>query len=481
MSYDDIVIFENQLNDDIPSEITSEITSETNNSIFQRNVFNLPEDLFIPTESSTSYDLIEIYKNNKTAEFIDIIFKNNILPSKLLMLENLTELVIRKCPLDEISLLPVNLEKATFNKCGLKIVSCKNFPANLKYVNFSDNRLELFIDIIPSITHLYLDDNRLTYINDLPEGIQVISLKNNMIKKINFLRHNLKELYLNNNQIKDIDDLFDSIEILDVSKNNISIIKMLPNRLKILIAYNCKITNFLCKFPPFLEKLDLYNNNLEFIPDFTDEIKWVDLSSNELRVLPKNISKLNYLDISSNSNLIYDPTNIDWNIFMENKVLNKEFIMDEQYTNNRENDDRDYDNDYIINSSSDSIINISDLNNSSIESSSESDFDDNLLDINKFKRNNRIKKSLHRNNNLNINNNDNLDELFGNEFNIYDTNKNNNIEKDNNTYDNTDDKLMSIIRNIRNNSESNNSESNNSESNNFKQKRIVKALKTFSI
>jgi len=252
---------------------------------------------------------------------------------------------------------------------------------------------------------------------------------------------------------------------------------MLPNRLKILIAYNCKISNFLCKFPPFLEKLDLYNNNLEFIPDFTDEIKWVDLSSNELRVLPKNISKLNYLDISSNSNLIYDPTNIDWNIFMENKVLNKEFIMDEQYTNNRENDDRDYDNDYIINSSSDSIINISDLNNSSIESSSESDFDDNLSDINTFKRNNRIKKSLHRNNNLNINNNDNndnLDELFGNEFNIYDTNKNDNIEKDNtddNTNNNTDDKLMSIIRNIRN----------NSESNNFKQKRIVKALKTFSI
>ena len=157
------IIFENQLNDDIPSEITSEITSETNNSIFQRNVFNLPEDLFIPTESNTGYDLIEIYKNNKTAEFIDIIFKNNLLPLKLLMLENLTELVIRKCPLDEISLLPVNLEKVTFNKCGLKIVSCKNFPANLKYVNFSDNRLELFIDIIPSITHLYLDDNTASY------------------------------------------------------------------------------------------------------------------------------------------------------------------------------------------------------------------------------------------------------------------------------------------------------------------------------
>jgi len=117
------------------------------------------------------------------------------------------------------------------------------------------------------------------------------------------------------------------VEILDISNNNIGMICLLSENLKILNAYNCKLTKILCKFPPKLKKLDLFSNSLESVPDFPDSLEWVDLSSNELLYLPKNIKNLKYFDISNNPNLAVIPNDESWKDFMMGMQDNKQFMM----------------------------------------------------------------------------------------------------------------------------------------------------------
>jgi hypothetical protein len=341
---DDIIIFKNnklpiieevdELNEDIPPEYQTKTVSQ------EVSDFTITEELFFG-DNRTKHDenikedenieyMIEIFKNNKdkSCEFIDVKFRANLLPLRLVDLTNLTELTIKKCKLDELNFIPQNLIKFTCNECGLKIVSCSIFSSCLQYLNLSNNYIELITDFDHlKLTYLNLDDNKLTYINDLCESIETISLKNNLLTNIDFLIKNMKEVYLTNNRIENIEYLLDSIEILDVAKNYITHIVLLPLKLKVFIAYNCKIRNIMCPMPLLLEKIDLYNNCLENIPDFNDNLKWADLSSNDLRKLPKNIKNLEYLDITSNDNMIMNPNEQEWKDFMMNMQSGKQFMM----------------------------------------------------------------------------------------------------------------------------------------------------------
>jgi len=310
------------------------------------NDYGLVEDLFRPNYNNTMDEkidtstLIDIYEqtNEKNAEFVDINFRGNLLPIRLHNLNNITSLIITKCPLDEVSYLPPNLEILKLNKCNLKIVSCKTFPSTIKSIDLTDNLIELITDFenLTNIKTFILDNNNITYINDIPKSAEIVSLKNNLIQNISFLMENIKELYLNNNRINDIEYLLDSIEILDISKNNVSIISLLPLELKVFTAYNCKIRNILCEFPSKLKKLDMFNNFLESVPDFPDSLEWVDLSDNDLRRMPNNIKNLTFFDISNNKNLPVIPSDKSWIDFMQGMQDNKQFMMDidEDKTNN---------------------------------------------------------------------------------------------------------------------------------------------------
>ena len=352
---EDMIIFDNSngytdINDDIPPELnTSSATMQQINS-----EFTLVEDLFFDktdteigrinlqtnkiNEPYEIDEMINIYKttNETKGEFLDLTFRGNLLPFSLGTLINLTELTIRYCQLDEITITPPNLKKLTCNNCNLKIVSCKDITSTIEYINFSNNDIELITDFehLNMLKYLNLDNNKISYINDLSKSIQILSIKNNLLTTAKFLDQDLRELYISGNRIDDIEYLLDSIEILDISKNNIGIIVLLPLKLKILTAFNCKLNKILCSFPPYVEKIDLYNNSLIEIPDFNHAMKWADLSSNDLRKLPNNISNLDYLDISSNPNLTILPLEQNWKDFMYNMNAGKQFMMDTQYENN---------------------------------------------------------------------------------------------------------------------------------------------------
>lgn len=534
MSYEDLVVFENELNDDIPPEYIDDyynnyqkILDKQNNKNhvnfdlpIEHNVqslydyddtdniydidgdkldkskktsydlkskesdFKICEELFKTNREEEIFnDLMKIYENpNETkAEFSGITFKLDMLPPALLCFKHLTELVIKKCDLSELDVLPPNIEKIVFNNCGLKIISCQQFPNSLKVIDFCNNELEIFSDVKKTITHLYLDNNNLQYIHDIPEDSQlkVLSLKNNKIKNIDFLVDvNLTELYMNNNCIEDISVLSNTIEILEISKNNIFTISVLPENLKTLIAFHCKINKFLFELPYFLEKLDLYNNNLEELPEFNKFLKWLDISSNDLRKLPSNIAQLDYCDISCNANLVFDPSDPNWIIFMESK--NKTYIMDKQ-------------DDYILKSDTISTINSSseddsDCSEDSDESGVTVDSKDSS-DIENFKL--KIKNSTINNNNNT--DSDKLDEEFIpiQEFNVTQdvqtSNLNdsswsqmlNSVEQDNKG--NEDEIVTSLLDNMKINNTLQSSVTNIIDSFKPKEKRIVKTLKTFTM
>ena len=182
---EDMIIFDNSngytdINDDIPPELnTSSATIQQINS-----EFTLVEDLFFDKtdtnlgrvdlqtnkiqEEHEIDEMIEIYRNTNenVGEFNNITFRANLLPYSLSTLINLTELTIRNCVLDEITITPPNLKKLTCNNCNLKIVSCKEISSTVEYINFSNNEIELITDFnhLKVLKYFNLDNNKLIYI-----------------------------------------------------------------------------------------------------------------------------------------------------------------------------------------------------------------------------------------------------------------------------------------------------------------------------
>jgi len=469
---EDIIIFDNTQSDnlnqytnsvnDYNDDIPPEIANLTLNPSQLNSEFKLVDDLFFDASYKTGNiinnnnlneqheidEIIEIYKNTyeKSGEFLNISFRGNLLPISLSSLIYLTELKIINCVLDEITYTPPNLEKLTCNNCKLKIVSCKDITTKIKYINFSNNEIELITDFehLKLLKYLNLDNNHLTYINDLPESMEVISLKNNLLTTTDFLMHDIRELYISNNRLEDIEYLLDSIEVLDISKNNIGILVTMPLKLRILIAFNCKINKIMCNFPSNLEKIDLYNNILSDVPEFNNNMKWADLSSNDLRKLPENIINLDYLDVSSNPNLAILPNNQNWKDFMQNMHIGKQFMMDLQ-SDDIENDNiKNYQNNDDIYISSDSENLIDDVSN---ESNNEMDenfkekilkkYDDVLPTYNDIMQttNNSMFDTDSIWNNLNTPKIEEIEEIEE----INESEKNNNVDK----------QILDTIRNIR--------------------------------
>lgn len=392
------MMFDNQLNDDIPDMM-----------------------IYINTKKYSDDDINNMLEklddNNKSIKFNDGCFINNTISDLLLSTDFLTEIVINKCKLDNINYLPLNLQKITAINCELNNITCIYYPKSIIYIDFSDNNIELITDFPNELKYLYLNSNKLKYINDLPQTLEILSLKNNYINDTKFISNlnNLIELNLNCNNISELNFINNTIEKLDISKNKLSSINYFPKNVKEFIAYS-NIISSICNYPELLYKLDLYNNNLETIPDLINNIKWIDLSSNDLRLLPKNIDKLDFIDICSNDNLIYDPNNIEWELFMNSNNKDK-YIMDNiNYSNTKDNDSDNLDVIFQnISSSSDSEI-YYDESDYIINNHLDSDYIINNDDINKLNDDNINKletiKLVNSYNHDNNNNHDKIDDEY---------------------------------------------------------------------
>lgn len=364
---DDIIDFNSQLNDDVPpydslnyktnqneevdsiwsdyfikSETTSETTSDKKSLKYSDNLSRLDDELKqiredfgenpIKNDNIFDEEIIKIYDDDNidTVELSDINFTEDIISEKFKILKNIKKFTLQKSNLKSLVNTPINLTHLVLNYCNLTIVDCSIFSKSLIYLNLANNKIILITDINKNIDELILDNNELEYISDLPP-ITKISMKSNKIKDCTMFPNGVEYLDLNNNCIENIEGLPDSILNLDVARNPITIIALLPECLKIFLAYNCRISAIHCEFPDTLEKLDLYNNMLVSIPPIKQFLKWIDVSENDLKYIPKPLTYVNYLDISNNENLKLLPTNA-WDEYKLNSlVIDRTYTFDKSY------------------------------------------------------------------------------------------------------------------------------------------------------
>lgn len=331
----------NQSNEEVDSIWSDYFTKSqrysTNLSRLDEDIKQIREDFGdnksnIKTDNIFDEEIIAIYndENVDTIELADINFIEDKIPDKIKLLKNIKKFSLQKSNLKSLENTPINLTHLILNYCNLSIVDCSIFSKSLKYLNLANNKIILITDINPNIEELILDNNELEYISDLPP-IKKISIKTNKIKDCTMFRLGVEILDLNNNCIEDIEGLPDSVIDLDVARNPISIISLLPECLKRFLAYNCRISKFLCEFPDTLEKLDLYNNMLESIPPIKQFLKWIDVSENDLKYIPKPLANVEYLDISNNEKLKMLPTNA-WDEYKLNSlVIDRTYTYDKSY------------------------------------------------------------------------------------------------------------------------------------------------------
>jgi hypothetical protein len=379
MNYDELIIFNNQLNDDIPDINQLNQLNQLNddipdiNQLNQLNQINQNDELeydfflneYVPknnniknsnnTNNLNNFNnndnndnndnkenilnqMINIYKENyiENCEFDDIYFPFDMIPYKLIELDFIKELKITNTNLENITVLPKQLEKLIVNHTNLKSIDCINFPSTLTYIDFSNNKIECIKNL---------------------KNIQTLILKNNNLSNIDFIQ-NMTYLYkldISRNELSIIDNIIDTIEILNISYNNIIEINKLPSNLVELIAHNNKIYK-ICEFPKKIIKIDFYNNNFKTFPDFTDSIKWVDLSQNDLTEFPKNFEHLEEFDITMNEKLDFDPLKEEWKLFLDCKNnpdkkfsfdQHNKYIISETEEDNEDNEDNEDENDQL--------------------------------------------------------------------------------------------------------------------------------------
>jgi len=144
---EDIVFFENQQNEDVPYELQNVTPKQIDSE------FSITQDLFFSDTDKKMWqydtnEIIQMYKdkNSTSGNLVNLIFRENILPNIIGNLTMMTELQISNCRLDEINILPPNLEKLICNNCNLKFISLLNFSPNITYIDLSKNEIELISD-----------------------------------------------------------------------------------------------------------------------------------------------------------------------------------------------------------------------------------------------------------------------------------------------------------------------------------------------
>lgn len=171
-------------------------------------------------------------------------------------------------------LFPNNKELETLDVRGKKLTMlpedlAERYP-NLKYLDCSNNLLDM-LPVLPStLTTLLMESNSITELNNLPPTIETIMCSDNEIIKIpDVLPQTLIRLCCAANNLHKLPEtLPNNLAVLDCSYNRLENINMLP---KSLITLNCS------------------NNKLKILPILSERVTNLNCCKNPLE-LPNNIS-----------------------------------------------------------------------------------------------------------------------------------------------------------------------------------------------
>jgi hypothetical protein len=276
-----------------------------------------------------------------------------ILQENFFEISHLKKLILKDMQINSLNILNSmcnkNLQLLCLEICNnnIDILDCNVLPNTLQKFNFSNNNTETIIgDFKEGLIELNLSCNKITNINCLfPVSIEILDLTcNELLKKLPNLSQNInfKKIDISDTLISNIDILPDNICYLESCNCHIEVINKLPSNLIVWKSFNGCISKILCNFPINIEELDLYNNNLQQIPEIPTSCINIDLRNNNLFVMPKfSLTNQIQIDLRNNNKLIIPNNikelNIDTILFDNNKFDDNYINIFQNIIKNRDN------------------------------------------------------------------------------------------------------------------------------------------------
>jgi hypothetical protein len=172
---------------------------------------------------------------------------------------------------------------------------------NLKELRCSGNKFTN-ITFPKKITLLHIADCELGSMRGYPELLEEFDGSKNQFNELPPFPSSIKRINLAfNSKLYALPVIPNSATYLNISCCSIPTIYQLPTELKTFLAENADITNFSCQFPVGLEKLNLAENKLSYIPPLPPTLIKANLASNKLHNLQEPMPlALTYLNVSNN-------------------------------------------------------------------------------------------------------------------------------------------------------------------------------------
>lgn len=231
---------------------------------------------------------------------------------------------------------PAKLVDLELLNCDIKLTVGWLIPAQLKRLSLASNKLSSFHAVLPCCEFLCLSGNYIRSVQIEAPVLEHIDLSENLLTSFPTLPNRLKVLILSYNRlyVSQIPELPSSIRRLDLTmagkialQNNYTFPSSLSelhlaalnlsgmsgvkfakgSKLKVLSFNNSKlgiINDRMIELPPGLESLDLFENKLQNIDDFTipPSVTFLDLGFNEFQSL-KVKSHIEILNLNVNPRL----------------------------------------------------------------------------------------------------------------------------------------------------------------------------------
>lgn len=274
---------------------------------FEDNIFT--SSMFKHTEKMMSSDQYKktIDENIKSYNESLYIFNCEIseLTEDLKTMEWVTKLVIKKVGLTSINNLPPNLVELSVIGNNIRILDGAVLPSTLKSLDWIDNKTRDVVGLQDGIVFLQLKDNYISEISSaIPKTVEKIDVSGNKcLITLPIIPEGCCYANFTCTSITNIDTLPDSIEELHTCRCNIPIVNKLPKNLKVWKNFISGLKSITCKWPSDIIEVDLYNNNVSYVPDFPPTCETVDLGNNALRAVPKFPSTVLSFNIKDNEAL----------------------------------------------------------------------------------------------------------------------------------------------------------------------------------
>jgi hypothetical protein len=304
---------------------------EDYNLDFDFNFNNMNHIYAKKTNNTSVLQMIDMAEKEgfKDLELSNIDFLDGIIFNRVQRLDKVEKIIVYNTNITSLANFPLNIRDLLIKKGEIQIANFKLLSDRVEGVSIIDNKIHqiLYLNELKNLVYIDLSKNNLEEIPILPINVMTFIATHNKIKQIKNLNEKLIEVNLSDNLITYFNMIPNSIESINISRNQIKIADLSSfKNLKVFKAYNNKIDLIIGPISPCIEVFDVFNNELQQIPDIGSNIKDIDLSKNDLKILPKfGTGLLERFDITDNP--LLNLSDDDIFMLMEINKLNKSLVV----------------------------------------------------------------------------------------------------------------------------------------------------------